>query len=107
LAACGSEAPRTDRSKPAEQARASVTVKVFLFQPSPLEVRVGDTVTWTNGDDIEHTATSGEPGSPAGGFDGPLNGTGATFRHTFEESGTFPYFCAIHESMRGEIRVSG
>ncbi|MGH2710900.1 MAG: cupredoxin domain-containing protein [Actinomycetota bacterium] len=107
IVSCSPKTPRTEPSGAADQMGASVTVKVFQFQPSPLEVRVGDTVTWTNEDDIEHTVTSGEPGNPAGGFDGPLNGTSATFRHRFGKSGTFPYFCSIHESMRGEIRVSG
>jgi len=84
----------------------AVTVKVFQFRPDPLEVPVGATVTWTNRDDIEHTATAGSPGSPSRTFDGELSGKGATFSYTFEEEGTYPYFCAIHESMRGEIRVS-
>jgi len=107
IVSCGPETLRTEPSGAAGQMGASVTVKVFQFQPSPLDVRVGDTVTWTNEDDIEHTVTSGEPGNPDVGFDGSLNGTSATFKHRFEKSGTFPYFCSIHESMRGEIRVFG
>ena len=29
------------------------------FSPNPINVKVGDTVTWTNIDNMEHTVTSG------------------------------------------------
>jgi plastocyanin len=85
---------------------ASVTVKTFAFQPSPLQVKAGTTVTWTNTDDILHTATSGVRGSADDVFDLRLDGSGATADVTFEQPGTFPYHCTIHPGMDGTVEVT-
>jgi len=84
---------------------SDVTIKTFQFRPSPIEVKAGARVTWTNTDDITHTVTSGTPESRDGQFKSPLSGKGATFSFTFVKAGTFTYFCDRHQSMRGEIRV--
>jgi plastocyanin len=97
-------------SPPASAASAgtgdpAVTVRLFQFQPSPIEVAAGSTVTWTNRDDILHTVTSGTPDARDGRFDGTMNGSGTSYTVTFSEPGTYEYFCSRHESMRGEVRV--
>jgi plastocyanin len=84
---------------------ASAAIRVFQFQPGALEVRPGTRVTWTNQDDITHTVTSGMPGSPDGRFDVLLDGKGITGSATFTAPGVYPYFCARHTSMRGEVVV--
>lgn len=83
-----------------------VLVQGFRFQPERLEVAAGATVTWTNEDDIAHTATAGTPDAPSGEFDVDLDGVGATGTHTFDAAGTYAYFCEVHNSMLGEIVVS-
>ena len=35
-----------------------VTIDNFTFSPVEVKVKVGDTVTWTNHDDIPHTVVS-------------------------------------------------
>jgi plastocyanin len=77
----------------------------FLFKPELVEVTAGTTVTWENTDQILHTATAGTPDAPSGAFDGPLDGAGSSFSHTFEEAGTFAFFCERHPHMRGEVVV--
>lgn len=91
----------------------------IAYKPSTLEVSTGDTVTWTNEDSgVHHTVTSGEPAGdtvpgvskgsaakPDGLFDGDLADAGASFTFTFEEAGTFSYFCNVHPSMTAEIVV--
>jgi plastocyanin len=84
----------------------AVTVKQFQFMPAELTVKVGTTVTWTNQDDILHTATSGAtPGTADGKFDGPMDGRGKSFSHVFDQAGRYPYFCNRHNSMTGTVVV--
>ena len=84
---------------------ASAAIRVFQFQPGALEIRAGTRVTWTNQDDIMHTVTSGAPGNPDGWFDVRLGGKGVSGSAVFADPGVYPYFCARHTSMRGEIVV--
>jgi plastocyanin len=101
-------APTSAVSSAAAPAAAggAVTVKQFQFMPAELVVKAGTTVTWTNQDDILHTATSGAtPGTPDGQFDGPMDGPGKSFSHTFGRPGRHPYFCNRHTSMTGTVVV--
>ena len=84
---------------------APVTIQLFQFKPSPVEVGVGTRITWINNDDINHTVTSGTPEKRDGRFDGKLSGKGTSFSFDFTQPGTYPYYCARHQSMRGEIVV--
>ena len=84
----------------------TVAISTFQFRPGSLVIPPGTRVTWTNGDEIEHTVTAGVPDAPAGGFSGDLATQRATFAHRFTRAGTFAYFCERHPFMRGEIRVT-
>ncbi|MGD1838078.1 MAG: cupredoxin domain-containing protein, partial [Nitrososphaeraceae archaeon] len=79
-----------------------------FYIPTDLEISSGTTVTWTNDDNTLHTATSGDPNTmtPDGTFDSGFMAAGATFEHTFDEAGTFPYFCTLHPFMTGTVTVS-
>ena len=86
--------------------KSAVAVKQFQFMPAELVVKTGTAVTWTNEDDILHTATSGAtPGTPDGTFDGPMDGRGKSFSHTFSQPGRYAYFCNRHNSMTGTVVV--
>ena len=66
-----------------------------------LNIRSGQTVTWTNASPMAHTATAGAPGMPItaanGGFDsGNLASGGSTFAWTFCAQRTIEWFCATH-----------
>ena len=43
-----------------------------------------------------HSTTSGSPGQPNGIWDSGLRNQGATFTRTFNNAGTFPYYCVPH-----------
>jgi plastocyanin len=80
---------------------AEVSEEGIAFQPAEVTVGVGDTVTWTNNDSVGHDVTadsfsSGDPGDMA---------PGDTFRHTFQEAGTFDYVCTVHPGMEGTVVV--
>jgi plastocyanin len=84
------------------------------YAPNPIEINVGDTVTWTNKDTVAHTVTSGTGNADANKgqeFDSspnfsPLLVPQGTFEHTFDTEGSFPYFCALHENMKGTVIVA-
>lgn len=118
LAACGgSEAERDAPVATAPTTSAATTtaagggtttidVRQFRFMPAELAVTTGTRVTWTNHDDILHTATSGAtPGTSDGRFDGPMDGKGQSFGHTFAQPGRYRYFCSRHTSMTATVVV--
>lgn len=74
-----------------------MTVKTFNFQPDPLTVAPGTTITFVNQDAINHTVTAGTREAPDTDlFDGDLAEEGATFELTLDEPGTYDYFCQIY-----------
>jgi plastocyanin len=77
-----------------------VTIADFAFDPGDLTVSVGDTVTWTNDDDTDHTVTADDDS-----FDSDDVAGGETFEQTFDEAGDFSYHCSIHSQMTGTITV--
>ena len=77
------------------------------FSPASLTINVGDTVEWTNTDTAAHTVTSGSPANgPSGVFDSSLIMGGASFENTFDEAGSYDYFCMVHPWMVGNIQVN-
>ncbi len=78
------------------------------FLPFVAEVDLGGMVTWENPDDFPHTVTSGTPGGgPDGHFDSDIIAVGESFSNTFDEAGTYNYFCMIHPWMQGSVVVGG
>ena len=74
--------------------------------PAEISVGVGETVTWNNVDTAAHTVTSGSAADgPDGVFDSSLFMAGATFEHTFDAEGEYPYFCMVHPWMAGAVIV--
>ncbi len=84
----------------------AIVMQNMSFLPNSVTIRAGTTVTWTNIDTIQHTATSGTPGAPNGLFDSGALQSGQTFSFTFTTAGTYAYFCRIHgAAMTGTITV--
>ena len=78
------------------------------YFPNIVTVSVGGVVTWENVDTVVHTATSGSPtDGPSGAFDSGLIRSGESFAQTFDEAGTYYYYCDVHPSMKGSVIVSG
>jgi plastocyanin len=75
------------------------------YDPSPLTVKPGTSVTWTNNDSTIHTVTSGLPEQGAVGtlFDSSIMSPGKAFTHTFDKTGIFYYSCTLHPFMHGQI----
>ena len=83
--------------------------EIFLqgmaFSPVNKTVSIGTTLKWINKDGVNHTVTSGVPGSPNGIFGSGNFGKNGEFSFTFNQAGTFKYYCNIHSSMTGTITV--
>jgi plastocyanin len=93
LAVCGPSA-----ADPADATK--IVVKDFMFAPTPLTIKAGSTVTWTNMDDEPHTAVSDTGLFKSGGMD-----TNDSFSFKFDKPGTYHYTCSIHPRMVGTIIV--
>jgi plastocyanin len=76
-----------------------VSAKDNRFDPEAIQVEAGTAVTWTFEDGpIPHDVTgegwgSGEPQR--------------TFTHRFDQPGTYPYRCTLHDGMDGRVVVTG
>ena len=82
-------------------ATSAVNIQGFAYSPTPITIRVGDTVTWTNKDSVQHSARF------AGlGIGTPILSPGQSGSLTFTVAGAFNYDCAIHGSaMQGTVVV--
>jgi plastocyanin len=78
------------------------TISNFVYLPDPIQIRVGQSVRWTNLDNVEsgHTVTADDHS-----FTSPVLGQGDTYVHTFTQVGTFEYFCEPHPFMTAFIDV--
>jgi plastocyanin len=74
----------------------------LVFSPSSVTINPGDTVRWTWAATF-HSTTSGIPGMPNGIWDSSILNQGATFTHTFNSAGSFPYYCTPHGGCCGMV----
>ena len=97
---CGSlAAAGSARTEPGREAK-QVQIKEFRFAPAELTVAIGDTVVWTNGDALLHTASA-----DSGAWSSPEMQRGEAFRYVALRAGRFPYHCAAHPVMRATLVV--
>lgn len=79
---------------------AAVAIRGFKFVPAEVNIKVGETVVWTNEDTAPHTVESS---------DGTLRSDelskGDKYSHTFTKAGKYDYICGIHTSMKGSVNV--
>ena len=79
----------------------AVRISNFTFGPKAITVKVGQTVTWTNDDDIPHTIVATDKS-----FRSKVIDTGQSFSFTFTKPGQFAYFCSLHPMMTGKVTVA-
>src|SRR5438552_11581128 len=107
--AFGQTANEVDMAKGAGASQTADCVAANnCFNPNPLTVAPGTQVTWKNTDTVSHTVTSGKPSDNQTGtvFDsGGLIKPGGTFQFTFQNAGTYDYFCVVHPWMIGKVIV--
>src|SRR4051794_29941112 len=99
-AGCGSSddnntTTESQPSAPAGGGGTKVDMKNIAFDPKEITVKVGQKVTWTNEDDVDHNvvATKGAK------FESDNFGKGGTYSFTPEKAGTIEYTCTLHPGM--------
>ncbi len=97
---CYQSAPTPTSTPGPTSTITEVEIAGFAFVPATITIPVGTTVTWSNKDSVAHTVSSRE-----GVFDRANLSSGATFSYTFDQNGSFEYYCKIHPYMEGEVIV--
>jgi plastocyanin len=73
--------------------------KSYRFDPKVIEIKAGDTVTWTNEDNFTHTVE-------VDGQEDHKVEQGESFSIRFDTPGTYDYVCTLHsKDMDGEVIV--
>jgi plastocyanin len=85
----------------AKQQAQAVTIDNMQFSPSMVSIKIGDTVTWTNNDDRDHTVVAAD-----GSFKSENLRPGASYSYQFTKSGKFAYACSYHPRMKGMVSVA-
>ncbi len=102
------EAPivtKADVVMPTKVSRPGCEETDSCYIPSIITVKQGHTVTWKNEDVAFHSVTSGFYGEPSTLFDSGYLDPEQKFSVTFDEQGTFDYFCTLHPWMAGKVIV--
>ncbi len=90
-----------------------VTITGMAFNPANIVISPGTKVVWMNASSAAHTSTSKDwtmkafmnkslPSTAWNSF--PLN-PGQSFSRTFDQKGSFDYFCMVHPYMKGNVTV--
>jgi len=87
-------------TKPGAARVFTVILNNMIFEPTPADLRVGDTVIWANNDIFDHTATADD-----GSFDVEIK-AGARVQVTLTRSGEVAFYCRYHPGMKGRLVVA-
>jgi plastocyanin len=78
-----------------------IEMKNFAFDPPAIEVKAGETLMWTNGDVVPHTATAATKA-----WDSGQMAPGRSYTVTLTKPGTYDYACSIHPFMHAKVVVT-
>ena len=101
----GSSSSGSTSTAAAASSGGGVAIKMqnIAFDPKAVTVKVGQKVTWTNDDSVDHNVTS-QSGET---IKSQNFGKGATFSFTPTKAGTIKYVCTIHPGMTATLTVTG
>jgi plastocyanin len=101
VSAKASKPGKTSKQSKAANNSRTVLIDQFLFQPSVVTVRIGETVEWKNAGSVSHTATSTDGKT----FDSASIAPARSWRLKAVKKGTFNYVCTLHPNMKGKLIV--
>ncbi len=85
-------------------AMAKVDIEDFKFVPEAVKVKVGGAVTFANADTAKHNAQTDNDADGAFNTKDLLQGESKAV--TFDEPGTYAYYCVYHRFMTATVEVS-
>lgn len=93
---------------PANAAEHTIIMKSISFDPKSTEIKIGDSVQWTNKSLTEHSATRVDGSSPEDNFDtGRVLPSKTSRKFLFKKEGRYDYQCTVHgKTMSGKIVVT-
>ena len=94
---CGSATARA--SAPAAPAKIAITMTGAAFAPDDVTAFVGDAITWTNKDVVDHTATA------KNGDWRVVVKSGTSAAVVVKKTGSVDYYCEYHPNMTGHVTV--
>jgi plastocyanin len=103
LAGCGGDGGGGNGGADAAPATGvtAVAAKDNTFTPPAIQIPAGTTVSWEFKDRFVPHDVTGD------GFKSGEPRRSGTFAHTFDQSGTYPYRCTLHDGMDGRVVVTG
>ena len=114
IAGCGSSSSSSNSTAAATSATTTtasstagsgqhVVIKNLAFSPKAINAKVGQTITWTNEDQVDHNVSyvSGPKFKSSGSL-----GDGRTFSLKLTQAGLIHYVCTIHPFMTATIVVT-
>ena len=90
---------------PTKVSRPGCDIEDICYIPSKIIVEKGDSVTWLNEDSSFHSVTSGVYGEPTGLFDSGYLDPYEYYTLSFDEIGTYDYYCTLHPWMFAQVIV--
>jgi plastocyanin len=96
---------QADVIMPTKVSRPGCDIEDVCYIPSDIVVEKGGSVTWLNEDSSFHTVTSGFYGEPTDLFDSGYLDPYEYYTLSFDEIGTYDYFCTLHPWMMAQIIV--
>ncbi len=88
------------------RADATVNLQNGQIAPTPVEIKVGQTVLWVNQSNAPLTILSGIPGQPNEFFASPPLPPGGFFVFQFDAAGNYSYYISENPMMVGQVNVS-
>ncbi len=99
LAGCGGQGGGADAAP--VTGVTEVAAKDNRFTPPAIQVPAGTRVSWRFEDGLVPHDVKGD------GFSSGAPRRSGTFTHTFDQPGTYPYRCTVHDGMDGRVVVTG
>jgi len=90
---------------PMKVSRPGCDIEDICYIPSNIIVEKGKSVTWLNEDSSFHSVTSGFYPEPSGLFDSGHLDPYQSYTLSFDEIGTYDYFCTLHPWMFAQVIV--